>query len=276
MSSNEDRFKKFQNLSVELKQAILSEATSNFIKNLAKENGVGDKSGILYELTTDVLRGDLAPESLAEGIEKALNLEKEKSLALAKEIEEKIFYPIKEALEKMYGEAKLERPRLESFEYVAPPKAGEAEMAQLEQEMRELRQRKPLVTPSPEAPIPPAQTPLTEQEAREEKKQAYGEPLSGLDSLTSLSKQAPESEGAQEKPAQQKPAENKKDSKQILRQAQDRKPRDKYREEPTEEELKVFEKKFGRPSMDPRGKPTPKVPPVDTHVVDLKNIDETK
>jgi hypothetical protein len=266
------RFEKIQTLPPEIKDFFLSEGLSQKVDGIAEKHGIGGKFSKLNKLVGDVLLGELTPENITQAIVKELKLDNQTSLKITQDIKEQVLYQIKDNLEQLYSRKfdDIRPPSLEKFEYVPPPKPGEVEMAKIKEEEKELRERKPLITPAPDEPIRTAEVPKTEAEALEKKKKDYGE-----SQLPETWDQRPEVNGQidslKKKESTQRP-EIPEPEQARYGAGRDQKPKpkksqkpDKYRQEPNEEELEP-EKRFG--------KVLPKVPPVDTHIIDLKDIDK--
>jgi len=101
--SKEKLWSLYQELPKKLKEIIFSEETANSIKqaclnvNLDKEKTIK-----VAENTGYVLMGLLYPESFQKNLIEEIGIEKNKAKRIFQEINNSIFFPVKDFLEKMY------------------------------------------------------------------------------------------------------------------------------------------------------------------------------
>ena len=109
--SKEQLWELFDKLPEELQQAIFSAQTADHINNICAKNEIGDD--LIPEIaryTGLSLLGLLAPEEFAKTLEQELKIEKEKAKKVSWEINRFIFYPVKEALWRLYHPSPLDKP----------------------------------------------------------------------------------------------------------------------------------------------------------------------
>jgi hypothetical protein len=102
--SKEELWKIYEKLPPELKGAIFSEETANFIYEICSRNNIdeGEKISEIARYTGRTLLGLLPPEKLNEVLEKDLGLGKEVAKKISQEINHLILYPVKASLEALY------------------------------------------------------------------------------------------------------------------------------------------------------------------------------
>lgn len=101
--TKEQFWKLYEKLPQELKDALFSEETGNYIYETCKKNGIEDKLGEVVESVGQVLLGVLPIENFQENLEKELKLKKEVAKKVFQEINRFIFFPLKESLTALYG-----------------------------------------------------------------------------------------------------------------------------------------------------------------------------
>ena len=114
----EDIIAKYQDLPEDLQKALVSSSFSNAITEVGKKNGLAiDKVGELADETGLVMLGITSPSDYVKNLVKRLGVEQEKARAIAEEINQKIFQPVRESLKKIHGIAvevkKPEAPKKE-------------------------------------------------------------------------------------------------------------------------------------------------------------------
>ena len=91
----------YKELSEELKEAIFSEKTAEYIRNICNRNNIKQISN-LAEKIGNVLVGVLPMNEFQEVIEKELEINKEIAKQVTREVNRFIFYPVRIHLEKLY------------------------------------------------------------------------------------------------------------------------------------------------------------------------------
>ena len=91
-----------EKLPTELKEAFSSAETEESIWSACERNNVNEVAKVA-KLVGNVLLGLLPPDDFQNIIETELKLEKETARKVAHEINRFIFYPVKPALEQLYG-----------------------------------------------------------------------------------------------------------------------------------------------------------------------------
>lgn len=94
----------YEKLPKELQKAIWAEETAENIANICERNRVPkDKIPEIAKFVGNVLIGILPVENFQKTLEEELKLEKELTKRISQEINNLIFEPLKENLEKIYG-----------------------------------------------------------------------------------------------------------------------------------------------------------------------------
>ena len=102
--TKEEFWKLYEKLPNELKEAIFSEESANYIYDICKRNKIDDKMAPeVARYAGRVLLGILPPEEFQETLEKKVKLGKEASKKVSREINRFIFYPVKGSLDSLYG-----------------------------------------------------------------------------------------------------------------------------------------------------------------------------
>ena len=91
-----------EKLPIELKEAFSSAETEEAIWGVCEKNNINEVAKVT-KLVGNVLLGLLPPDDFQNLIEIELKLEKETARKVAHEINRFIFYPVKPALEQLYG-----------------------------------------------------------------------------------------------------------------------------------------------------------------------------
>ncbi|MBZ1348505.1 MAG: hypothetical protein KYQ20_01975 [Candidatus Nealsonbacteria bacterium] len=107
--TTEQFWKLYEKLPEELQKAIFSMETANNIWDICERNNI-EKVSSIAKYVGNVLVGVLAPEDFQETLEKELKIEKEQAKETSREINRFIFYPIKEALWRLYHPSPLDKP----------------------------------------------------------------------------------------------------------------------------------------------------------------------
>lgn len=101
--TKEQLWKLYKKLPEELKEAAFSVENAENIESICKRNGIEEeKISKITKFVGQVFLGLLPPNEFQENLEMELNLEKETAKKVAREINRFIFFPVREALEKLY------------------------------------------------------------------------------------------------------------------------------------------------------------------------------
>lgn len=99
----------YEQLPEDLKKATFSEEVGQIIQDVCDKNGITD-DGLIFNITKNVgyvFLGLLSPEEFPDVLEKELKIEKKQAEKINFQITTKVFIPLKNSLEKLYGQ-KLE------------------------------------------------------------------------------------------------------------------------------------------------------------------------
>jgi len=103
----------YDNLPQKLKEALFSNEISDKIYKACKKNGIEDRK-ITREISKHigyVMLGLIPPNEFQEILEKEIKLAETAAKTIAEEINNSVFFPIKESLEALYGiEIKSSQP----------------------------------------------------------------------------------------------------------------------------------------------------------------------
>jgi len=95
---------RFRDLPEDLQKAIFSPNTADAILAAGKNSGIAiDKIGELADETGLVMLGITPPGEFIRNLTRRLELDPEKAKAVAEEINQKIFQPVRESLKKVHG-----------------------------------------------------------------------------------------------------------------------------------------------------------------------------
>lgn len=95
---------KIKNLPEDVKNAIFSINSAEIIKNVGEKHGLHiDKIGDLGAETGYVMYGITPPKDFVTSLAKKLSLPEDKARAIAQDVNEQIFRPIRESLQKIHG-----------------------------------------------------------------------------------------------------------------------------------------------------------------------------
>jgi hypothetical protein len=111
MVENEIPEKVSNEIPEELVKLIESEDTALEIARICFENGIKEEEKIreIGYQTGRVLLGDLAPEKFRESLEESIKISSFLAGKIAREINDSIFFPVKESLAKLYKITPSER-----------------------------------------------------------------------------------------------------------------------------------------------------------------------
>src|SRR3989338_8146600 len=95
--TSEQFWKLYEKLPQELKNALSSEETGNYIYDICEKNNILEKLEKIVEYVGRVLTGLLPPEEFQTALEKDLNIKKDAAKEATHEINRFIFFPVKES-----------------------------------------------------------------------------------------------------------------------------------------------------------------------------------
>src|SRR3989344_6311716 len=100
----EEISKRFLDLPEDIQKALFSADTSDAIFEVGKKHGLAvDKMGELADETGLVMLGMTKPSEYIKNLSQRLAVEPEKAKAVAEDINQKVFAPIRESLKKIHG-----------------------------------------------------------------------------------------------------------------------------------------------------------------------------
>ena len=95
---------RYRDLPEDIQQALFSSATSDAILAIGKKNELAiDKIGELVDETGLVMLGITPPSDYVKNLVNRLSVPQEKAKAIAEEINQKVFQPVRESLKKIHG-----------------------------------------------------------------------------------------------------------------------------------------------------------------------------
>jgi hypothetical protein len=108
----------YEKLSEELKETIFSEKTADYIRNICQRHSLGENQmSNIAKNVGNVLLGILSPNDFSNTLKSELSIDESILEKIVREINRLIFYPVKPALEQLYGAnaneptAEIIRPR---------------------------------------------------------------------------------------------------------------------------------------------------------------------
>ncbi len=121
--TKEELWKLYEKLPQELKEVVFAEETADRISDISQRHGI-EKENVseLAKYAGYVLLGILPPKNFQEVLELELKLEKDTAEKITQEIDRFIFYPIKPALEQLYGAEKTEEKKTTEEVIIEQPK----------------------------------------------------------------------------------------------------------------------------------------------------------
>lgn len=103
---------KIKGLPQDVKIALSADETSSTIQSIAKTHNLHiDIAGKLTDAVSAVFFGKLAPQNFVSEIQKTMSLDQESAITITKEVNEKIFLPIRESLKKIHTVGEVSAPR---------------------------------------------------------------------------------------------------------------------------------------------------------------------
>ncbi len=120
-----ERWMRFFQLPEDLQEAIFSEKTNKQILEITKQKHlINFQTSILFSLIGSFLSGEIPPNKLTRTIQEECLLEEIETQELVSQLAKKIFSPLKDSLQKIYGltpEIKTEEPKLSPTQNYQPP-----------------------------------------------------------------------------------------------------------------------------------------------------------
>ena len=112
--TSEQFWKLYEKLPQELKNAVSSEETGDYIYDICKKNNALEKLEEIVKYVGQVFAGLLPPEDFQQALGKKVKLKKDIAREVAHEINRFIFFPVKESLAAIYkiGSASSEEKEL--------------------------------------------------------------------------------------------------------------------------------------------------------------------
>ena len=94
---------RYKDLPEDIQQALFSSTTSDAILVIGKKNGLAiDKIGELVDETGLMMLGITSPSDYVKNLVSRLSVPQEKARAIAEEINQKVFQPVRESLKKIH------------------------------------------------------------------------------------------------------------------------------------------------------------------------------
>src|SRR3989344_5989348 len=142
MADQKDIFERVSELPDDLRKALFARSTTDTIQVVGKNAGLSiDKIGELADETGRVMLGITSPSDYVKNLVSRLSVNQEKAKAIAEEINQKVFQPVRESLKKIHGIA----------EEVKKPEAPPQPKPVIPTQPKPLPKREDIVVPS----IPP-------------------------------------------------------------------------------------------------------------------------
>ncbi len=102
----------FQKLPAPIKDVVAASTTSEKIFKIAQTHRLQvDQSGTLNNIVLDVLMGITSVKNFLDTVKQEINLEPHEAVALVNDIDEQIFKPVREAMEKAFAGGAPYKPR---------------------------------------------------------------------------------------------------------------------------------------------------------------------
>src|SRR3989344_5085641 len=104
MADQKDILERVSELPDDLRKALFARTTTDTIQSIGKNAGLPiDKIGELADETGRVMLGFTSPSDYVKNLVSRLGAPQEKARAIAEEINQKIFQPVRESLKKIHG-----------------------------------------------------------------------------------------------------------------------------------------------------------------------------
>ena len=96
----------YENLPQDLKEAVFSERTAEYIQSACENNGIEDLAEVskVAKIVGQVLMGIIPPHELQPSIERELGIKPEKAKKMRFEIYRFVLFPVKKSLSELYEE----------------------------------------------------------------------------------------------------------------------------------------------------------------------------
>lgn len=95
---------KYHSLPEDIRAALESSDIDDAIEATGKAHSLHiDQTGVLYGLVNAVLTGQVQPSQFVSLLEKELAVTKDQAIGIAKEVNQKVFLPIRDSLKKIHG-----------------------------------------------------------------------------------------------------------------------------------------------------------------------------
>ena len=121
-STREELLKKIKALPKDLQDAFFSDEISEAIIEVGKKHNLRiDKIGELGDETSSVMIGETPPNMYIKNLAARLEVDGEKAKAIAEDINQKVFQPVRNSLKKIHGLA-TEPSKVDSIASSLPPK----------------------------------------------------------------------------------------------------------------------------------------------------------
>jgi hypothetical protein len=121
--TQEELWELYEKLPKELKEVVFAGETAEHISSTCGRFSINEKTiREVAKYVRNVLLGLLTPEDFQRVLEEDLKLEKETARNLSQEIDRFIFYPVKPALEQLYGAEKTEEKKTTEEVIIEQPK----------------------------------------------------------------------------------------------------------------------------------------------------------
>lgn len=154
---DEKVLEKYNSLPEDLRAALFSSAVTNNILEIGKNAGLSiDKIGELADETGLVMLGITSPSEYIKNLAHRLGVETEKVKAIAEEINQKVFQPVRESLKKIHGlggeviKPPLPKPLPRREDIVKPPPEPKKPL-----EIKQVLPPTPPPRPTPQQPTIP-------------------------------------------------------------------------------------------------------------------------
>lgn len=153
--------KRYESLPDDLKEALMGVATADAIYEIGRKANLNvEKIGTLAEEIGLIILGFVPSENFISDLKKVLEANEEKASAIAAEVNERVFIPIRESLKRIHGAAwadGITKAPLKAVGPVVVPRSPEATGIPVQGIGTERRVVPPVAEIKPEAPAKPAE-----------------------------------------------------------------------------------------------------------------------
>lgn len=101
--SNKEFWKLYRQLPEELKEAISSEETADYLYEICERHDILENLVAIVEYVGNVLMGLLPPDQFQTTLKTDLNIGKDTAKSVTREINRFIFFPVKSSLEQLHS-----------------------------------------------------------------------------------------------------------------------------------------------------------------------------